>query len=627
MSPLLLGTGEIAVLVIAGRSVGRRWMRCIGIDDTKTDETDLFAVLLGVGALQYGPFLLFAVGLGKPVILAWALVLLLLVSLLDFVPIIRRVRMRPSGLTLQAPPRSQPVSSVRTPREQRSQRLLAIFLAALFGVLGLLVFVRALCPPTEGDALSYHLVAPQRFLDAGRFVYIPTITYTNWPLGMEMLFGWLMALSPVSPTAIVSFLLGIIILALVFSFARRRGGIFAGMVTLCLLLLLNDLWREMTTAMVDVGLTAFATGAILALQRAMQEDGQRRSWERLAACFAGLAATMKLTGLWVVLAVIVAYAWTLRQRRDAAIAARLATFALTAAILAAPWYFKTWILTGNPVYPMLYGVFGGREWTAEGWGRFQLAHLVFNAPPGGDPTSATLWRVHYLIAGVGLTLATVLFVAARRSRYVTIFGTAAIFLGCAACGNYFNPRFLLPVLPSLCFVIGQMLKDRGRILALPCCLVAAGIALDIGIFVLSPTLPIAFRVATGLERRSEYLHAANPLYGVAEFANRKIDRKARILIDGALNYPALFHAEALWDMYNLQDSIHFDSAERLDRDLNRLGVQYIVLTPYPANWRRNVNFRFRRHGENNRIGNLVQRRGILLFQANGCRLYSLRRVP
>jgi 4-amino-4-deoxy-L-arabinose transferase-like glycosyltransferase len=33
--------------------------------------------------------------------------------------------------------------------------------------------------------------------------------------------------------------------------------------------------------------------------------------------------------------------------------------------IAAPWYVKSWLYTGNPVYPFFFGLFGGRYWNAE----------------------------------------------------------------------------------------------------------------------------------------------------------------------------------------------------------------------------------------------------------------------
>jgi hypothetical protein len=42
---------------------------------------------------------------------------------------------------------------------------------------------------------------------------------------------------------------------------------------------------------------------------------------------------------------------------------RAVLFGLLAAAIASPWWIKNAVYTGNPVYPMAWGVFGGGEWT------------------------------------------------------------------------------------------------------------------------------------------------------------------------------------------------------------------------------------------------------------------------
>jgi hypothetical protein len=43
-------------------------------------------------------------------------------------------------------------------------------------------------------------------------------------------------------------------------------------------------------------------------------------------------------------------------------ATNLAVFILSALLVALPWYVKNWAFTGNPVYPFLFEVFGGKGW-------------------------------------------------------------------------------------------------------------------------------------------------------------------------------------------------------------------------------------------------------------------------
>jgi hypothetical protein len=38
------------------------------------------------------------------------------------------------------------------------------------------------------------------------------------------------------------------------------------------------------------------------------------------------------------------------------------------------WFAKNWLLTGNPTYPLLYGLFGGETWTAEKAALFDQVH-------------------------------------------------------------------------------------------------------------------------------------------------------------------------------------------------------------------------------------------------------------
>jgi hypothetical protein len=40
-------------------------------------------------------------------------------------------------------------------------------------------------------------------------------------------------------------------------------------------------------------------------------------------------------------------------------------FSVLAVGVAATWYLKRWVETGNPFFPLWYGVLGGRDWSPE----------------------------------------------------------------------------------------------------------------------------------------------------------------------------------------------------------------------------------------------------------------------
>ncbi len=83
-------------------------------------------------------------------------------------------------------------------------------------------------------------------------------------------------------------------------------------------------------------------------------------WAWLAGIAAGLAASVKLIGLFSVLpiAVLASAAWFSLKDRAAWTAGILRMAAGTAAAGSA-WYVRSWLLTGNPVYPFYPQIFGG----------------------------------------------------------------------------------------------------------------------------------------------------------------------------------------------------------------------------------------------------------------------------
>ena len=57
--------------------------------------------------------------------------------------------------------------------------------------------------------------------------------------------------------------------------------------------------------------------------------------------------------------------------------------ALLAVVLGGPWYLKTYLYTGNPFYPFLYEVFGGKLWSADRSQAYEYHQLNFG--PGELP--------------------------------------------------------------------------------------------------------------------------------------------------------------------------------------------------------------------------------------------------
>jgi len=642
-SPLVLGTLELIGLALFGAALGRRLLRWLRITIPDVAERGLIATGLGVGALQFLPFVLFATAQGSA----------------------RMFRLTGAVLALLLIPDARAVlgATWRTLRQLRLpflwQRLI---LAAWIGTM-LLLFLHALCPAVDGDPLSYHITVAVRYLNAHRFVYLPTLTYTNWPVGAQMLFALLLGLHRDSPVAIVHFLAGLLCFWTVLLFGRRLGGGFAGGVAVVLLMAYTTLVLQMCMAFIDVALTCFTLLAVFMLYLAYQDSevsfaesgalsepdkaGEAKhaltpgsaSWERLSALFAGLAMTTKLTGLWTI-ATLLLLMWLLSRRAARAsrssqqagtpsraetlgLLARLCRFGAIALLVVTPWLLKSWVLTGNPVYPLLYRVFGGIEWSEAGSRNFTFGHMIWNTPPGMQPTPGVLFYAHLFNAVVGSLVCVATLWGTRRSKVAVPAGAAATFTACICIANYFHPRFLMPALPLVLLCLAYLLRRKEQTLALPLGFLAIVLAISLNSR-LFPRLSTTLQVATGLTSRTDYLLASTPDYAVTLKANAIVPPTARILIGTYANNLAYYDAEALWPEWWEQDSIHYESQARLEADLKRIGVDYLVLDPDFPDWcDYSHSCRARKQREPVALTELVQRRGEKLFEANGHTLYRL----
>ena len=602
MTPLALGILTLLGLLSLSAALGLRIQRLAGIRMDSRLERGVLCTTLGLGLLQFFPFVLFALGRGSALYFRLGAVALAIGLLPEMLLIARSL----PGLAR---------SVIALPLWQR-------FLTGVFGLLFLSVLPRAFCPITDDDGLSYHMSAAVRYLQAERFIYIPTITPTNWPLGVESLFALVIGIHPEAPPAIVPFVLGILIAGAAFVLARRFGGAAGGWIALTALLAYPLMWRLMTYAHVDLGGMLFATAGVICLERGLKTYSHR--WLLLAAVFAGLGATTKLTGFYIVLAMVfvVLTSGPVRAGRD-----RVKQGALIAAVgflPLIPWLARTWALTGNPIYPLFHGLLGGIEYTAEGWARYQYCHLLFNTPPGMPPTPRTIVLAHAAVALAGTLIALLTFRQTRSSPLAIPLRFAAIFTAGICFGSYFNPRFVIAALPPIAAYVGFRLCRYERPLAPVVCAIAALLALRLGVSTVEPDLATSWNVASGRMSKQDYLAMKVGDYEIAQYANGALKPESRILVGTWEKNTTHYRSFAYWPDYWLQDAVHYESQARLESDLRRMGITHVVFRPIDFEWcEKSYVCRGRRDAETPALDQLTQRRGRLLHRAKGVSLYEI----
>jgi 4-amino-4-deoxy-L-arabinose transferase-like glycosyltransferase len=223
-----------------------------------------------------------------------------------------------------------------------------------------LVAVLAPSDARDWDTLAYHLAVPKLWLESGQIDYVPGIHQSNFPFVAE-----LVALHGVAwggQTGGKAFSLAWLVFGAFFVFgsARRRSSEGPAWVAVLAFLSVPVVLWESGTAYIDVPHGLFAGLAVAFAADWLLGGDRDRAW--LAGAGLGLAMATKHTGIQVALALILAGAWV-SWRAKTPIRSWMGP-AVVALAFASPWWLKSWTMTGNPVFPFLYEVFGGRDWDA-----------------------------------------------------------------------------------------------------------------------------------------------------------------------------------------------------------------------------------------------------------------------
>jgi hypothetical protein len=354
------------ILTLAGILAGRRILSMLGIGhaeksprESSADRWETIAALtlalgLGWGVLIYAVFLLGAVG-GLYTAAIWGLIALsFLCGRGEISPLFKDLAIaigRGESTTNK---------SVTTP----FHRLAA---AAVCGML-LLIAIIALAPSITHDAMVYHLNVPRQYILEHAIVPIAYNLFANTFLNIEMLYTSALLLDDFMLANLLHYILGIAVLALLYSFARANFGRAVAALATLMFFFNPVVLSQMQFAYVDVGITFYFLLAFFCLWK-WKCEGDRR-WFFLMCVFAGIFAATKYTSIYGLATLGLATgAVSLGIASDSGTSGRrmwgaardMAQFGLIITLFVLPYLIKNYVISGNPVYPVAFNIFGG-EW-------------------------------------------------------------------------------------------------------------------------------------------------------------------------------------------------------------------------------------------------------------------------
>jgi hypothetical protein len=328
--------GALAVaasIVVAAAGPGRAFRtRWIDLGDGSSALGVATDVALGMGGLSVLWVALSLLGLLQ----TWLATVVLVVLIVAFLRQVRGWAAEAAGVWATARPR------------QGVEMTLAVFVALILGV----ELLEALAPPTAWDSILYHLTLPRDAIAVGHAAVTRALPEGGYPQAMESLYAWALLLGTDRAPAALHWFFGFMAVTMAWSWGSQEGQNRTGWLAAALLLGVESFSRQMGRAYVDL---AFALFGALALAWAIRcrADSETRS-AVLAGLLAGMAFGVKYFGVWIVVGTFLVVL-TARRRGPALGLAVL----MSASLLGLPWLVRNAILTGNPVYPFL---FGGDAW-------------------------------------------------------------------------------------------------------------------------------------------------------------------------------------------------------------------------------------------------------------------------
>jgi len=404
-------------------------------------------------------------------------------------------------------------------------------LLALVGALTLLVTLLAVASPQLGrDALAYHYYCPKEFIQKGSLYAVPYSVNAFQPLLVQMLYlqGLMFHSELFGKLYVLGFLLATVLA--MGSAARIFVPQARGTAAALSLFVAAGFMAQVPYAYTDVALSFFLFLSFYALWRYFREPSP--IFAAVSGFFAGVALAVKLLAVPAAAALFLLLVWQAVSKKGGAKAIGL--FILFALLPCIGWYLRSWIATGNPVFPYFNQFFTGHPWASDIrdqtgigrslWALIQSPVLFFTDPKpfgGGDSQIGILILLAApLVAALPLK---------KGDKAKLLFLALFQFLFWFYLVQHY--RFLFPLFPVLYFLVGLSLESlfsQHNKMWTPYKALIVGAVLLQAAFIFYYNGKLS-RYLT-FPSKDSYLRATERSYPAALWANKNLPKESKLLI-------------------------------------------------------------------------------------------------
>ncbi|MHB1455473.1 MAG: ArnT family glycosyltransferase [Armatimonadota bacterium] len=457
--PLLALITFIPILIIS-IAFGRKILNLMRVDLDSSLESSVFGLATGFGIMSYAIFTIGVLGL----LYAWSiLAVVILMGILAYKDI---------GLLLKE------ILDVGRNLVRNSTGAAGILIRLGMLIVAAFAIIPALAPPSglDWDGLAYHLAIPKIYLQNHSIKYVPFISHSNFPFLTEMLYTLGLAFKSTGVAKLFHYVMYIGTAVAIYAICVKHANALTGRIAAILFLTVPVVAWEAGIAYTDLSTALYITLAVYALLNWEKTD--KSNWLVVCGIMCGFAFGTKVLAAIPIFTLCVWILITKIRSKQSVDGLKLGLMVgCIALIIGAPWYIKSYIYTGNPFYPFLYNVFGGKYWSqgaadayrgsqlAFGMGRgiTQLLMAPWNLFANGvyffdipNPKNPAIWGV---IGPVFMGLIPLSFYTIWNERLIR---KIAAFIFLFVITWFFMmqySRYLITIIPMMCIIVGYVVSE------------------------------------------------------------------------------------------------------------------------------------------------------------------------
>lgn len=456
-------------------------------------------------------------------------------------------------------------------------------------------FILALAPETGTDALTYHLAVPKLYLKHQGFYFIEGNVFSNLPFHTEMLFliGLLLQ-GDIFAKGMAFVVLPVLLLGILQIALYRMSNNALPYLSMLIFATIPSVFMLSTTAYIDLYVALYAMGAMFSFFN--WHESRNRSWLYLFSFFTGVAVSCKYSALFLPFLGVLGILWVHRQSEDTKSALHdLFIYILSSAVCGSPFYIKNWIMTGNPLYPFIYTIFGGKGLDPE-FARL-FAELYRYMGMGREWMDYILlpWNISFLAKmnspkfdGVigPLFLLVLPFLAGIKNKDISLkiilIYCVAYFLFWASSSQ--DIRYLTPILPFLALLVGYTLScyQQQKTMRVLLMTVTVGCLISNCYYITRDFIRVnPLVVVLGKEDRGAFLSRSLPHYPMYKFANKTLRQDSKVFLVYMRNLGFLserdYYSDSMFEDYTLRKILSASSLpEEVRQKIKNMGITHIM---------------------------------------------------